>query len=86
MIEQRFDPNWAHEYVRYGRMSTKGQNERSPDQQFAEIDRILLRSCYPWRFQKEYRDDGISGRYQGKRPAYTQMMEDVKTGRLKKAR
>ena len=82
MISQKFDPNKPYRYVRYGRMSSKEQNERSPDQQFDEIQRTLDRVKYPWILCHTYRDDGISGRYMAKRPSFMSMIEAIMTGAL----
>jgi DNA invertase Pin-like site-specific DNA recombinase len=80
MLRRTFDPNRPHRYVRYGRMSTDLQNERSPEQQFDTIDRLIPRLGYPWIHCKDYRDDGISGRYISKRPGLQEMLRDIQTG------
>ena len=67
MLRCTFDPRQPHRYVRYGRMSTDQQNERSPDQQFDTIAHLLGRLGHPWVHVGDYRDDGISGRYLRKR-------------------
>lgn len=82
MISDRFDPQMPLRYVRYGRMSTSEQNPRSPDQQFDEIARVLKRCGYPWVHCRDYRDDGISGRYKSKRHGFMMMLDDIKSGRL----
>jgi site-specific DNA recombinase len=82
MLRNTFDPRRPHRYIRYGRMSTDQQNERSPDQQFDSIDRLVQRSGHPWVHIADYRDDGISGRYKRKRPGYQKMLQDVRSGEL----
>lgn len=83
MIATNFDPSLPLRYVRYGRMSTEGQNPRSPDQQFDEIERTKNRRGYAnWRLVGEWRDDGISGRYMRKRPGFREMIESIRSGRL----
>ena len=83
MIKSEFEPSKPYTYVRYGRMSDPGQNPRSPDQQFDTIGAELCRRGYPWKYLgREYRDDGISGRYQSKRPGYQQMLQDIRTGAI----
>jgi DNA invertase Pin-like site-specific DNA recombinase len=83
MIAQKFDPNRPCAYVRYARMSTDTQNPRSPEQQFDEINRALQRLRWPWRHLGDYRDDGVSGRYLTKRAGLMQLLQDVKTGKVK---
>ena len=82
MISQKFDPNKPYRYVKYGRMSSDTQNERSPDQQFDEIQRTLDRLKYPWILSQIFRDDGISGRFIAKRPSFKSMIDGIMTGRL----
>ncbi len=69
--------------VLYLRMSNDDQNPRSPEQQQATIMETTKRMGYPWIVVKTYRDDGISGRYQRKRPGFTQMLSDIRTGKVK---
>jgi DNA invertase Pin-like site-specific DNA recombinase len=80
MLNRRFDPQKPHRYVRYGRMSDPQQNARSPDQQYATIDSTIARLGVRWVHARDYRDDGISGRYLRKRAGFQQMMDDIKTG------
>lgn len=82
MISQKFDPNKPYRYVRYGRMSSAGQNERSPDQQFDEIQRTLERLKYPWILCETIRDDAISGRYVAKRVNFKSMIDAIRMGVL----
>ena len=63
-------------------MSSDTQNERSPDQQFDEIQRTLDRAKYPWVLCQTFRDDGISGRYMAKRLSFMSMIEAIMTGML----
>ena len=83
MIRTKFDPSSPFRYVRYGRMSDESQNPRSPDQQFDTIQAELKRAGYPWAHVDSYRDDAVSGRLMRKRPGFCQMLNDVKTGRVK---
>ena len=80
MLHRSFDPSRPHRFVRYGRMSTDQQNARSPDQQFDTITQLVSRLNHPWIHVRDYRDDGISGRYVRKRSGYQQMLQDIQTG------
>lgn len=82
MLRTSFDLSRPHRYCRYGRMSTDRQNPRSPDQQFDTIDCTLKRTGYPWVHVADYRDDGKSGRYIRKRPAFLRLLEDIRSERL----
>jgi site-specific DNA recombinase len=82
MLKNTFDPRRPHRYVRYGRMSTDRQNERSPEQQFDTIDATIRRSGHPWIHVGDYRDDGVSGRLERKRIGYQEMLRDVRGGAL----
>ena len=77
MINFKFDPSKNYVYVRYGRMSDPSQNPRSPEQQFDEIDKEIRRGGYPWIHVCDFRDDGVSGRYQRRRGGFTQMINDI---------
>ena len=83
MLKRSFDPHSQFSCVVYLRMSSEKQNERSPDQQLAEIEHRIKQLGYPWTIVKEYRDNGVSGRYRRKRLQYQQMVQDIKLGRLK---
>ena len=61
MLERKYDPGQPYGVVYYGRMSSSGQNRRSPDQQFATIEETQARCGFPWRCLSRYRDDGVSG-------------------------
>jgi len=78
----RYDPNRPYRYVRYGRMSTDRQNERSPDQQFAVIAQTLQRQGHPWVHVRDVRDSGISGRLINKRPGFAQLLREIRDGLL----
>ena len=80
MLRRTFDPRKPHRYLRYGRMSDPQQNARSPEQQFDTVDSVVKRLGHPWIHVRDYRDDGISGRYLKKRTGYQQMLSDIKTG------
>jgi hypothetical protein len=58
-------------------MSDPKQNKRSPDQQFATIEETITRCGHPWRHVRDYRDDGVSGRYLRKRPGLQRLLRDV---------
>lgn len=80
MLERQYDPTQPYQVVYYGRMSSSGQNKRSPDQQFATIEETQARCGYPWHCLQRYRDDGVSGRYVAKRPGLQQMLREVEAG------
>ena len=68
MRRHSFDPSLPMRYAKYGRMSSKGQNPESPEQQYDKIDRTLKRLGHDWVHVEDFRDDAISGKYFGKRP------------------
>lgn len=80
MINYDFAPQRPYKYVRYGRMSTDAQNRRSPDQQFDVIDDTKVKLGYPWQHLRDYRDDGITGKYLKRRPDFSAMLADIRTG------
>ena len=80
MLHRSFDPRRPHRYLRYARMSSDHQNARSPDQQFDTIDHLVRRLGHPWVHVRDYRDDGISGRYLRKRVDFQQMLQDIRSG------
>src|SRR5438046_1884030 len=80
MLHRSFDPRRPHRYLRYARMSSDQQNARSPDQQFDTIDHLVRRLGHPWVHVRDYRDDGISGRYLRKRVDFQQMLQDIRSG------
>jgi DNA invertase Pin-like site-specific DNA recombinase len=61
-------------------MSSDLQNERSPEQQEAEIRHRLQSLGYPWQIVKVYTDRAKSGRLQRNRPDYQRMMDDIRSG------
>jgi len=63
MLERKYDSTLPYRFVRCRRMSSSKQNKRSPEQQFTTIDETLQRCSYNWCRVRDYRDDGISGRY-----------------------
>lgn len=77
-----FDPKKEYKYVRYLRMSSHKQNDRSPDQQAHEIEHVRKRNKYPWVHIRDYRDDGVSGKLLRKRPSFKQMLNDIKARRI----
>lgn len=80
MLSLHFDATKPYRVVVYLRMSSKKQNERSPDQQLDEIKRRLKKLGYNWVIVKVYRDDAKSGRLFRKRPQFQQMLHDLQTG------
>lgn len=83
MFSSKLIHSEPHKAVEYLRMSSKSQNPRSPDQQSNEIERRFTGLGYPWQVIKKYRDDAISGRYVTKRPAFQEMLRDLKSGTVK---
>ena len=83
MLKRKVDLSAPMSVVLYGRMSSDEQNPRSPDQQFDEIHRTVKRQNLPWSVIATYRDDGITGRVIRKRPGLMQLIQDIKTGKLK---
>jgi hypothetical protein len=57
MLEHQYDLTLPYRLARYGRMSKRRQNKRSPGQQFNTIDETIARCGYPWRCAATYRDD-----------------------------
>src|SRR5690606_25208888 len=82
MLASTFDARLPCRYCRYGRMSTDLQHPRSPEQQFDTIAAAVGRSGYPWVHVGDYRDDAKSGRFMRKRPGFSRMLDDIKTGRI----
>jgi DNA invertase Pin-like site-specific DNA recombinase len=82
MLRRSFDPHRFHRYARYGRMSSDQQNPRSPEQQFDTIAQTLRRLGYPWVHVRDYRDDGVSGRYVARRTGFQEMLRDIRTSTL----
>src|SRR6185503_5169486 len=80
MLRREFNPQRAYRVVLYLRMSSDRQNPRSPDQQAQEIERRIKALGYEWNIVKTYRDEAISGRYLRRRPAYQQMLSELRTG------
>ena len=80
MLRRNFDPSLPHRVVLYLRMSSKLQNERSPDQQQAEITKRMEALGYNWVIVKVYRDDAKSGRFLRNRSGYQKMLRDIKSG------
>lgn len=80
MLNQSLDLMRPLLVVIYLRMSSKMQNERSPDQQHDEILARINRRGYPWKIVRVYRDDAKSGRQIRNRPDYKQMMRDIASG------
>ena len=68
--------------VLYLRMSDLKQNERSPDQQEAEIKRMIKRLKLPWKIKIVYRDDGVKGALIRKRPQFWRMLNDIYSGAI----
>ena len=83
MLKRIFDLNKPYTIVLYVRMSDKKQNERSPDQQIAEIKRTIKRLKLPWKIKVVYRDDGVKGALIRKRPQFYRMLNDIYSGAIK---
>ena len=81
-MNKPFDPYLPHPFTRYGRMSDDAQNPRSPEQQFDTIESTRQRLNYPWVHTVDYRDDAITGRFVRRRPGFSRMLADIKTGKL----
>lgn len=76
-LERRYDATLPYRFVKYGRMSDRHQNKRSPDQQFNTIDETIVRFGYPWMCIDTYRDDGISGQYLRKRLEFQRLLRNI---------
>ena len=83
MLIRKFDPNQPYTVVIYARMSDKKQNDRSPDQQIAEIRRTLKKLKLNWKVMLVYRDDGKKGAFIRKRPQFFRMLTDIYSGAIK---
>ena len=83
MIIRKFELNLPYTVVIYVRMSDKKQNERSPDQQIAEIKRTIKRLKLPWKIKVIYRDDAVKGALIRKRPQFWRMLNDIYSGAIK---
>lgn len=82
MLKTTFDLYRRYRVIIYLRMSSKHQNPRSPDQQLDVIKELIRQLELPWDIVAIYRDDGISGRYNRKRPNYQRMIRDLKTRKV----
>ena len=80
MLKYQFERSRQYRVVIYARMSSSKQNKRSPDQQIKLINDLLKRLQLPWRVVATYRDDAISGRYTRKRPGFSKMRQDLRSG------
>lgn len=84
MLKRTFELNRPYTVVIYVRMSDKKkQNERSPDQQIAEIKRTIRRLKLNWKIKVVYRDDGVKGALIRKRPQFWRMLNDIYSGAIK---
>ena len=83
MLKRFFDPKLVYRVVVYLRMSSDQQNKRSPDQQLAEIKRVLKSLGYHWIIVEIFRDDAKTGRLLRNRKDYQRMMQGIKTGAIK---
>lgn len=82
MLKRNFELNRQYVVVVYVRMSDKKQNERSPDQQIAEIKRTIKRLKLPWKIKVVYRDDCVKGALIRKRPQFWRMLNDIYSGAI----
>ena len=83
MLIRKFDPNQPYTVVIYARMSDKKQNDRSPDQQIAEIKRTIKKLKLNWKIHVIYRDDARKGAFIRKRPRFWRMLTDIYSGAVK---
>ena len=83
MLKRTFNLNQPYTVVLYVRMSDIKQNERSPDQQIAEIKRTIKRLKLNWKIKVVYRDDGVKGALIRKRPQFWRMLNDIYSGAIK---
>ena len=83
MIQIKFNPMLPLLWVFYGRMSSKLQNERSPEQQYETCTNEIKRREYPWRQVGSYIDRAKSGRFKRKRPEFMRMIQDIRTHKIK---
>ncbi len=81
MIKTDFNSTNPYKFFRYGRMSLEQQNPRSPDQQFDMIAERVSRLRFPWSGIGDYRDDGITGKFVKRRPGFSRMLADIRSGR-----
>jgi DNA invertase Pin-like site-specific DNA recombinase len=82
MLKRFFDPKLVYRVVVYLRMSSDQQNKRSPDQQLAEIKRVLKSLGYHWIIVEIFRDDAKTGRLIRNRKDYQRLMQGIKTGAI----
>ncbi len=82
MLRTKFEPKNAYQVVVYLRMSQKGQNPRSPDQQLQVIEELIRRLRLPWRIVKIYRDNAVSGRFTRKRRDFQRMCRELRSGEV----
>lgn len=64
-------------------MSDKNQNERSPDQQIAEVKRTIKELKLNWKIVVVYLDDGKKGAFIRKRPKFWRKLNDFYSGAVK---
>jgi DNA invertase Pin-like site-specific DNA recombinase len=82
MLRRRFDPKKPLRVVFYLRVSSDGQNPRSPQQQQDNIEAAIRRLGCPWIFVATYKDEAISGRLIRRRPGFIEMLRDIRTGKV----
>jgi DNA invertase Pin-like site-specific DNA recombinase len=83
MLRRRFNPMQMLQVVLYLRMSSEGQNPRSPQQQRDTIEATVKRLGYPWVIIAIYTDEAVSGRYLRRRGSFQEMLRDIRTGKVK---
>jgi DNA invertase Pin-like site-specific DNA recombinase len=64
-------------------MSDATQNQRSPEQQLAEIQREIKQQRRPWKIAKVYTDAAMKGGYIDRRPQFKAMRTDIRAGLIK---
>ncbi len=82
MIKRKFNPTLPLRFVVYKRMSSDKQNPRSPEQQHETIQSEIKRLQYPWVEIGSYTDAGISGRLVKRRPEFSRMIQDIRSGNI----
>ena len=80
MLKRKFDHTKPINVALYLRMSSDKQNPKSPLQQRERIENIIKKRNYPWKIVAVYQDDAMSGRFARKRPQFSRMMSDIRSG------
>ena len=78
MLNRTFDPRRPHRYVSYRRGSSEQQTSRSPGRPGEAIHAQVQRYGFPWTRVADYTDVAVSGRDVVDRPAFRQMLHDIR--------